>query len=636
MNKRFKFLSSLLMVFALTNCKDTTPSEQTPKFDGVDINPTFSLTEASTHEINPFVYGTFIEHIGRCIYTGIWAEIINDRKFVAPINQDVSQWTSDQDIAMETTNPYQGKYSPILKKGDSIKQTGLGLKNNVEYNGYLYAKGTAELQIKYYYDNVENLVTIKVNSSDYKKYEYSFVSDVDSTKAKVEFICTNGSLTLDSVSLMPSDNYHGMRKDTLDILKELNAPFYRWPGGNFVSGYDFYDGIGERDLRETKRNLHYAKPLDTFSSDEERLANDLMRIGHSGFYAIYEPNDYGIEEFILMCKYLNAEPNIVVNSGLGDSQMAADEVEFCNSSSGYGLKRIIQKEPYNIKYWSIGNEMNGDWQLGHMPINEYTKKHNEFATKMKEVDPNIKLIAVGDNWSDWTSRMVSSCKNNMDYTSEHYYATRYETDVKKHIQSLKNQTITRISKHRSIVGIGNIKMAIDEYAYENAESTSRLKDGMGVASALNEMQANADVVKIACYSSTVNATQGNLLVDKVNAYMEGSGYALSLYRNNCLSYSLPINYRILSGVDYYEISATTNKEKNQIVLSVINTGTTKLRINNNKFDKVIKTDALTGLYLESINNQSAQELTRKTSNTETNEVICEPYSITLFTINLKK
>ena len=280
--------------------------------------------------------------------------------------------------------------------------------------------------------------------------------------------------------------------------------------------------------------------------------------------------------------------------------------------------------------------MNGDWQLGHMPINEYTKKHNEFATKMKEVDPNIKLIAVGDNWSDWTSRMVSSCKNNMDYTSEHFYATRYETDVKKHIQSLKNQTITRISKHKSIVGIGNIKMAIDEYAYENAESTSRLKDGMGVASALNEMQANADVVKIACYSSTVNATQGNLLVDKVNAYMEGSGYALSLYRNNCLSYSLPINYRILSGVDYYEISATTNKEKNQIVLSVINTGTTKLRINNNKFDKVIKTDALTGLYLESINNQSAQELTRKISKTETNEVICEPYSITLFTINLKK
>lgn len=271
---------------------------------------------------------------------------------------------------------------------------------------------------------------------------------------------------------MPEDNYYGMRKDTLEKLKELNAPFYRWPGGNFVSGYDFYDGIGDRDKRPTKRNLNYIGLEDSFANDADRLASDLINIGSLGFYGAFEPNDFGLDEFIKMCRYLNAEPNIVVNSGLGSAQMAKDEVEYCNGSEGRYASLRPQKESYNVKYFSIGNEMNGDWQLGHTDINTYTERHNTFAKAMKSVDPNIKIIAVGDNASSWTQAMVNACKNQMDYTSEHFYAERVEDNVKEHILSMKKQAEMRINNHRSINGIGDIKIAIDEYAYMNAEAPS--------------------------------------------------------------------------------------------------------------------------------------------------------------------
>ena len=102
-----------------------------------------------------------------------------------------------------------------------------------------------------------------------------------------------------------------------------------------------------------------------------------MNIGSLGFYGAFEPNDFGLDEFIKMCSYLNAEPNIVINAGLGSLEMAKNEVEYCNGLVGRYASMRPQKESYNVKYFSIGNEMNGDWQLGHVDINTYTQRHNE-------------------------------------------------------------------------------------------------------------------------------------------------------------------------------------------------------------------------------------------------------------------
>lgn len=644
MRKRIKTLLPLVLLLTLSGCgvKDSTTDKSSTaetadpllQREMKEVPMEFSINDISSFEINPYIYGTFIEHIESCIYNGIWSETIMDRKFYAPIGKDVSQWSIKKGtVDNGSQSPFEGKYSPVLNKGSSIIQRGIALDSK-NYNGYLYAKGNGTLTLIYTIDSKEVKEEIKVSSSDYQKYTYTLLSPSKTKKATLEILSDTDNISIDSLSLMPEDNYYGMRKDTLEKLKELNAPFYRWPGGNFVSGYDFYDGIGDRDKRPTKRNLNYIGLEESFATDADRLASDLMNIGSLGFYGAFEPNDFGLDEFIKMCRYLNAEPNIVVNSGLGSAQMAKDEVEYCNGSEGRYASLRPQKESYNVKYFSIGNEMNGDWQLGHTDINTYTERHNTFAKAMKSVDPNIKIIAVGDNASSWTQAMVNACKNQMDYTSEHFYAERVEDNVKEHILSMKKQAEMRINNHRNINGIGDIKMAIDEYAYMNAEVPSRMKDGMGIASGVNEMIKNGDVVSIACYSSTVNATQGQIITDNFASYLEGSGYALSLYKDNLKNHYLPMKYRLSAGDEYYEAIMTINKEKTEVALAVINTTDKILKFTNRLFKKGITQDIVQGEFLESTNSSKGDELKRTKRTLNAEYAVVEPRSISVTTLKL--
>ena len=644
MKKRIKKLLPLVLLLTLSGCgvKDSTTDKSSIaetadpllQREMKEVPMEFSINDISSFEINPYIYGTFIEHIETCIYNGIWSETIMDRKFYAPIGKDVSQWSIKKGtVDNGSQSPFEGKYSPVLNKGSSIIQRGIALDSK-NYNGYLYAKGNGTLTLIYTIDSKEVKEDIKVSSSDYQKYTYSFLSPSKTKKATLEILSDTDNISIDSLSLMPEDNYYGMRKDTLEKLKELNAPFYRWPGGNFVSGYDFYDGIGDRDKRPTKRNLNYIGLEESFATDADRLASDLMNIGSLGFYGAFEPNDFGLDEFIKMCRYLNAEPNIVVNSGLGNAQMAKDEVEYCNGREGRYASLRPQKESYNVKYFSIGNEMNGDWQLGHTDINTYTERHNTFAKAMKSVDPNIKIIAVGDNSSSWTQAMVNACKGQMDYTSEHFYAERVEDNVKEHILSMKKQAEMRINNHRNINGIGDIKMAIDEYAYMNAEVPSRMKDGMGIASGVNEMIKNGDVVSIACYSSTVNATQGQIITDNFASYLEGSGYALSLYKDNLKNHYLPMKYRLSAGDEYYEAIMTINKEKTEVALAVINTTDKILKFTNRLFKKGITQDIVQGEFLESANSSKGDELKRTKRTLNAEYAVVEPRSISVTTLKL--
>ncbi len=642
MRKRIKTLLALLLTLTGCGVKDSTTDKSSTaetadpllQREMKEVPMEFSINDISSFEINPYIYGTFIEHIETCIYNGIWSEVIMDRKFYAPIGKDVSQWSIKKGtVDSGSESPFEGKYSPVLNKDSSIIQRGIAVDSK-NYNGYLYAKGNGTLTLIYTIDSKEVRKEIKVSSSDYQKYTYSFLSPSKTKKAALEILSDTDNISIDSLSLMPEDNYYGMRKDTLEKLKELNAPFYRWPGGNFVSGYDFYDGIGDRDKRPTKRNLNYIGLEDSFANDADRLASDLINIGSLGFYGAFEPNDFGLDEFIKMCRYLNAEPNIVVNSGLGSAQMAKDEVEYCNGSEGRYASLRPQKESYNVKYFSIGNEMNGDWQLGHTDINTYTERHNTFAKAMKSVDPNIKIIAVGDNASSWTQAMVNACKNQMDYTSEHFYAERVEDNVKEHILSMKKQAEMRINNHRSINGIGDIKIAIDEYAYMNAEAPSRMKDGMGIASGVNEMIKNGDVVSIACYSSTVNATQGQIITDNFASYLEGSGYALSLYKDNLKNHYLPMKYRLSAGDEYYEAIMTINKEKTEVALAVINTTDKILKFTNRLFKKGITQDIVQGEFLESTNSSKGDELKRTKRTLNAEYAVVEPRSISVTTLKL--
>ncbi len=626
----------LLIALMLTGCSNNESTSKNSVSNSnvnekVDLDLQVFLGKNPELEISRNIYGTFIEHIDTCIYNGIWSEMILDRKFHDPVGEGISQWSFKGDVSVNTSTYKSAPYATTINQGGSITQLGLPFEENGDYVGYIWAIGNGTLTLKFSNSAEEITKVINVNSNEMKKYDFEVHSRATNRKTKLIIESSANGIVVDSLSLMPKDNYYGMRKDTLDLLKSLNAPFYRWPGGNFVSGYDWKDGIGDRDERESKRNLNYCGLESDFETKDEMIANDIIRIGSLGFYGAFEPNDYGLDEFIMMCRYLNAEPNIVVNSGFGEKEDAADEVEYCNTkNTEYGNKRV-EEEPYNVKYWSIGNEMNGDWQLGHMPINDYIKKHNEFYSAMKAVDNSIEIIGVGDNHSSWSRDMLNNTQ--MNYISEHFYGERSESDSLTHIRSLEKQAEYRINNHRNL-GKKDVYMCIDEYAYMNAEVSSRLKDGMGVALCLNEFIRNADVVKIACYSSTVNATQGSITTDKYNAYMQGNGYALKLYSDSMLDYYLPVTYqRSQIKNDVVEIIGTTNLDNNRLAIAVVNSGDKRIRINNDKFKKIESRKYVTAESLEDFDSDENKKF-KYYEEENLSSAIVEPKSITTFVIHI--
>jgi len=191
----------------------------------------------------------------------------------------------------------------------------------------------------------------------------------------------------------------GFRTDVLDALRPLKMPLLRWPGGNFVSGYHWVDGIGPRDERPRKLELAWLSE---------------------------ESNRFGTDEFIEYCRVLDTEPFICINMGTGTIDEAQAWVEYCNGTSNTYWANLRRKngheEPYNVRYWGLGNELYGGWQLGQMAAEDYVKRAREYAKVMKLTDPSIELISCGQNgWDDWDRVVIDGLAQIVDYHSIHIY-----------------------------------------------------------------------------------------------------------------------------------------------------------------------------------------------------------------------
>ena len=230
------------------------------------------------------------------------------------------------------------------------------------------------------------------------------------------------------------------------VAEGARRPVYRWPGGNFVSGYNWRDGLGDPDRRPPRKNPAWKG---------------------------IEHNDFGIDEYLAFCRLLGTEPYITVNSGLGDVQTAVEELQYANAPATTPLGSLRAKyghaAPYGVRFWSIGNEMYGKWQLGHMPLDQYVAKHNQFADAMRAVDPSIKLIAVGDV-GPWSEGMLKNCADHMDLISEHFYC-HLKPDLAAHVRQIPDNVRRKVAAHRdyrkrieSLQG-KDIRIALDEWNY---------------------------------------------------------------------------------------------------------------------------------------------------------------------------
>lgn len=516
------------------------------------------------HPISPYVYGQFIEHLGRCIQGGIWAEMLEDRKFHFPVTAKYAPWAGGRGPGPEfapvlVASPWKiasgtvkmvvdpkWTHQPIPEiTNGAIEQGWLALEKGRSYIGRVSYLGDSPVSVTVgTKPGYANQTTFHTPYSNLLKFE--FIAG-ETTNDGVLRIAAKGKARIGAVSLMPADNIKGFRKDVIALLKQLNSPIYRWPGGNFASGYDWRDGLGDPDKRPSSPNPAWTG---------------------------VETNDVGIHEFIEFCKLVGTEPLVVANTGFGDPVSAAQWVEYCNSPATTPLGALRAKNgakrPFAVKWWGIGNEMYGDWQLGHIPVGQYVLKHNQTYERMMRVDPTIKTVGVGAR-GGWDDVMIPRSKDHMTLLSQHHY-WQERSDPMDHILQARSTVADLARYSREKLKGTKLKIAFDEYNYWYGphvfgELGTRYfqKDGLGIAVALHEMFRNSDIFEMALYAQTVNVI-GAIKATRTGSFFESTGEVLKEYRR--LFGTVPV--RVEGGAPSCDVVAAWSADRKTFSVAAIN------------------------------------------------------------------
>jgi alpha-N-arabinofuranosidase len=518
--------------------------------------------------INPFIYGQFTENANNNFYHGgLWAEMVDDRKFFYPVNSSaelvpssrvpILRWRpvgGDAVVTMDRERAYSGDHSPRITLDATvphgIQQTGLGVSKGRKYTGriVLAADPGVEVRVSLIWGTgPSDRQTARITGikREYAKYPLSFTGGADSRQATLEIVATGkGSFHVGAVSLMPADNIQGWRADMMALLKDIGPTMIRL-GGNFVSGYEWRDGIGDPDKRPTVYDYAW------------RLA---------------ETNDVGIDEFLALTTVLGAEPYNTVNTGFGDANSAAQWVEYCNGAATTPMGRLRAANghpaPYKVTWWNIGNEMYGAWQLGRMQIAQYTIKHNLFAKAMRKVDPTIKIVGVGatpaemgttgsalsmtgkriaeyGGPADWNFAMLRDSVNYFDALAEHLYPRGNQAfDVDKQdfvpvdeplawkARRLPNRVKTAVEAWEEYqklfpkLDMKSIPIALDEYAPGNPGTRSTMFTTLSSAMTLHELFRNSGWFNMAEFTHLT----GLVAIDRVSTSVLPVGMMFKLYR----------------------------------------------------------------------------------------------------------
>jgi alpha-N-arabinofuranosidase len=309
---------------------------------------------------------------------------------------------------------------------------------------------------------------------------------------------------------------NGFRKDVMDEVRQLGVPIIRYPGGNFVSGYNWLDGVGPRQDRPQQLD----KAWNTMDS-----------------------NQFGTNEFMAWCKAVGTEPLMGLNLGTGTPEQAAALVEYCNVDKGTQWSELRRKhgyaDPYKVQHWCLGNEMDGPWQIGHMSATEYGLKAQDAARQMRAIDPSLKLIACGSSgpgmptYLEWDREVLEQCYEYVDGLSLHRYVgnTQDETggDSSKFVAmnlSMEQQIAESLAVCDLVRGHKRspkkLWLSFDEWnvwyrartgaavngarhqAPHLLEEIYNLEDALLVGGFINTLIRNADRVKIACLAQLIN------------------------------------------------------------------------------------------------------------------------------------
>jgi len=590
-----------------------------------------TIDATRTHDpISRYQYGMFIEPIGPLVARSLWAEMLDDRKFYFPVqsadrdppsppvqpgrpSRALRKWrpVGGDAVTMDMSDPYVGKQAVAVALDASaphgISQAGLGVTKGKQYRGHvlLSSDGQAHVQAVLVWGSGPDdrqTMDLPAPGAGWHEASFSFTPTADASDARFEIIATgSGRLRVGVVSLMPADNVGGWRADTTALARSLHSGFWRLPGGNFLSDWDWHEAIGPRDKRP---------PM----FDE-------------AWHAM-QANDFGMDEWIALTRILATEPYVTVNAGLGDENSAAEEVEYLNgpATSEWGAKRAANghPEPYRIKFWNIGNEPYGAWQIGVTTQDYYTLKHRRFAARMVAVDPTITLLASGampdqekntqvkQNLSpetaaerygtdeDWTGGLFAKAGGTFQGITEHWYdheekrpgASAADELIESTRQPSNHVRMKAIEWQHyrqafPIIDKNKIFLSIDEYA---ATGTPDLKKTLAYSMVMNEMLRHTDFLKMSAFTTGTATMDITPTASTLNAV----GLVFKLYGEHLGEGMIPLEVdgnspqpdpkyavgfshpKVKAGSPTYplDISAALAPDRHSLTIAVVNPTTT--------------------------------------------------------------
>ena len=529
-----------------------------------------------TGNVSPYIFGQNIEHEHGTISGGeqnlgnahglhsggLWAEMLRDRKFEeGDLDGDgvANAWVPEERITNRYWELVQGRgrnhrywidhqeyygggaSQAIEVQGEgsghaSIYQVGLHFTKGQRYAFYVYLKrrgsGSAWVEFEKLGGPTYAHQDYAALTDDWARYAADFTAPEDTDSGRVRIaVQGNGVFWIDSASLMPADNYHGMRRDVIEALKPLAVPLIRYPGGCFADSYHWKDGVGPRDRRPER---------------------------WSEMWHEWEPNDFGTDEFMDFAQQLGSEAHITTNYLSGTAQEAGEWVEYANGSPETPLGRLRAQNghtaPYQIKLWAVGNEAQelcSDEYIGANKIEDYVPRFQQYKAAIQRADPSARVMAVGapPGPLGWNREMLTLMPVDLlaasIYTGEgerrddfdtkimdldHFYrhVVAEPLDLDRQLGEVINALGDRFPKDRPLI-------AVTEYQAwwltEKVDEDFRLCNALYLAGVFHALMRRAQQVVMGEIESLINV-QGIVEVSQTSLKLTPEYFACLLYHHH--------------------------------------------------------------------------------------------------------
>ena len=485
--------------------------------------------------ISPLLFGHNLEHTRRAIWSGISAEMVENRKFAAVDVGLPRGWTTltGNGVAIDDKVSYAGKYSVLLENGEGTscgiwqQHDWLAFSKDVKYVFRVWSKSATNqtLQMKIISRSGFNAVfsgeTI-TKSGDWQLWSGEFVSPVQVKGGRLEIQLTSpGTLWIGAVSLMPADNFHGMRRDVVELLKQLKPGNLRWPGGCFAEYYDWREGLLPVDQRPPIGPHRWVGLLpDSYG---------------------YDNHEIGTDEFIALCRELNAAPMITTRFSEASPEEAGSWVEYCNGApiTRWGKLRAERghPEPYSVKYWSMGNELTGMSLLqGEARTNPKVLAPlcHTFIEAMKKADPSIELNMGIPAGSEWLEPLFAEAGGMVDMVQiGSYFDADFKITMTDVVKTPAQTILPQLKSLRQLldsIAPAGKRLGIAYYEWNVMwDRPGDVHSGVFAAEMLNMFCREEESLGLALASYFQPVTEGAIKVEPLTSELEPDGQVFVLY-----------------------------------------------------------------------------------------------------------